>query len=76
MKEKDKIKWVYSSKDNQELAQRYAEWSEDYDADLIEAYGWRAPQYASAVMAKYVPQNGKVLDAGAGTGLVGVCLPF
>ena len=74
MNEEDKIKWVFSSKDNQELAERYAEWSKDYDADLIDAYGWQAPQYASEFMAKYVPQNGKVLDAGAGTGLVGVCL--
>jgi SAM-dependent methyltransferase len=74
MTEEDKIKWIYSSKDNQELAQRYAEWSEHYDYDLMEAYGWYAPQHASEFVVKYVPQKGKVLDAGAGTGLVGLCL--
>ena len=31
---KDRVKWVYSSKNNQELAERYNQWAKDYDRDL------------------------------------------
>ena len=70
----DRVQWVYSSKDNSELSQRYDEWAKDYDKDLSEVFGWIAPKTASAYLAKYVHQDSIVLDAGAGTGLVGLAL--
>jgi predicted TPR repeat methyltransferase len=74
MKEKDKLQWIYSSRDNQELENRYDEWADTYDLDLEHDYGWRVPKLTAVFLDKYVPKNGRILDAGAGTGLVGECL--
>ena len=73
-KNQDRVQWVYSSKNNSELSQRYDEWAKDYDKDLSEFFGWTAPKIASAYLAKYVHPDSIVLDAGSGTGLVGVAL--
>ena len=73
-KNEDRVQWVYSSKNNSELSERYDEWAKDYDKDLSEFFGWIAPKTASSYLAKYVNQDSAVLDAGAGTGLVGLAL--
>ncbi len=73
-KNEDRVQWVYSSKDNSELSQRYDEWAKDYDKDLSEIFGWIGPKTASDYLAKYVHPESVVLDAGAGTGLVGLAL--
>ena len=70
----NRVKWVYSSKDNSELSERYDEWAKDYDNDLSKFFGWIAPETASQYLAKHVDQDADVLDAGAGTGLVGEAL--
>ena len=74
MDEKDRLKWIYSSKDNRELCERYNQWAKDYDNELEEDYGWMAPHIVAGCVTKYVPKEGRILDAGAGTGLVGQCL--
>ncbi len=74
MEDKDKLKWIYSSKDNLELSAHYDQWAKSYDTDLIQDYGWKAPQVATDFVKKYVPKDSKILDVGAGTGLVGQCL--
>jgi SAM-dependent methyltransferase len=71
MESQNRVQWVYSSRNNEELAERYDNWAKDYDSDLEQDFEWIAPQRAAEVFAKYVPKNGLVLDAGAGTGLVG-----
>ena len=71
MESQNRVQWVYSSDSNEELAERYDDWAKDYDTDLAQDFEWVAPQRAAEVFAKYVPKNGRVLDAGAGTGLVG-----
>ncbi len=43
MEKQDKIQWVFSSRDNQELAQRYEQWAKDYDDELERDYEWRGP---------------------------------
>ena len=73
-KSEDRVQWIYSSKTNSELTQRYDEWAKDYDRDLSEIFGWIAPQTAADYLAKYVRPESLVLDAGAGTGLVGLAL--
>ena len=70
----DRVQWIYSSENNAELSERYDEWAKDYDADLSEVFGWIAPKTASSYLAKYVHPHSVVLDAGAGTGLVGLAL--
>ncbi len=74
MDRRDRVKWIYSSKDNRDLAARYDQWAATYDSDLHEAFGWIGPQRAVAVFSELVPRQARVLDAGAGTGLVGQAL--
>jgi SAM-dependent methyltransferase len=74
MEGRNKVQWIYSSRDNEELAERYDQWAKDYDVDLERDFAWRGPEFAAGLFAKYVPKEAKTLDAGAGTGLVGVIL--
>ena len=74
MDQKDRVKWIYSSQDNKELAERYDVWAKDYDSDLEDAFGWQGPQRAVDFFSRYVPKEARILDAGAGTGLVGLLL--
>lgn len=74
MKAHNRVQWVYSSRDNHELAERYDQWSSEYDVDLAEEFGWVGPKRAADTLARYVPRDATILDAGAGTGLVGQCL--
>ena len=70
----NRVQWVYSSKSNSELTKRYDEWSKDYDKDLTEDFGWTAPKTAADFLVKHIRPDSIVLDAGAGTGLVGMAL--
>ena len=70
----DRVQWVYGSTNNQELEERYDQWAAEYDKDLDEVFNWNAPQTGAKVLAALVPADARVLDAGAGTGLVGKCL--
>ena len=74
MTQNDRVRWVYSSQNEQELEERYDQWAEEYDADLETDFGWISPQRTSEYLAKHVAKEGSILDAGAGTGLVGECL--
>jgi len=65
------VQWVYSSQSNQELAERYDQWAKDYEGDLEKDFGWLGPASTVEALARYVPKSAKILDAGAGTGLVG-----
>ena len=70
----NRVQWVYSSSTNQELEERYDQWATQYDKDLAEEFAWNAPQTATDLFARHVPAGAKILDAGAGTGLVAECL--
>lgn len=71
---RDRVQWVYASKNNRELEARYDEWAGEYDKDLREEFHWIAPRATVALLAKYVRRYARILDAGVGTGLVGECL--
>jgi SAM-dependent methyltransferase len=71
MERQDRVKWVWSSRDNKELEGRYDQWAKDYDADLNEEFGYVSPQMAVDLFTRYVHKGARILDAGAGTGLVG-----
>ena len=50
----------------------YRNWAEDYDRELIEDFGYVAPEQAVAVLHQQVPNRFvPILDMGCGTGLVG-----
>jgi len=69
-----RVQWVYESSNDKELEDRYDQWAVDYDNDLAAEFAWNAPQNGSDVFAKHVEKSAHILDAGAGTGLVGECL--
>ena len=74
MEQENKVQWIYSSRNNEELEERYDQWAKDYDADLERDSAWWGPEFAAEFFAKYVPKEARILDAGAGTGLVGAVL--
>lgn len=74
MEEHNRVQWVYSARDNNELSDRYDQWAKDYDSDLDRDFGWLGPRRAAEVFALHVPKHARILDAGAGTGLVGEAL--
>lgn len=67
----DKVQWVYSSKNNSELSDRYNQWAKDYEQDLTENFGRPNREPIIDLTIKYVPKNAHILDAGVGTGIMG-----
>jgi len=74
MKKQSKVQWIYSSRNNQELTERYDQWAKDYDAELEQDFEWQGPQRTAEFFTRYVPKTARILDAGAGTGLMGEIL--
>lgn len=62
---------VYNATGTQEVAALYDGWAETYDADMASA-GYRHPSICLALLARHLPRGAApLLDAGAGTGLIG-----
>ncbi|MBA3325481.1 MAG: class I SAM-dependent methyltransferase [Rhodobacteraceae bacterium] len=62
---------VYAAKSPEEVARRYDGWAETYEGEMARI-GYRHPAIALALLARHLPRGaGPILDAGAGTGLVG-----
>lgn len=62
---------VYRARRPEDLARVYDIWAATYDADMAVA-GYRHPSIGLALLARHLPRGAiPVLDAGAGTGLVG-----
>jgi predicted TPR repeat methyltransferase len=67
----DHLDAVYAAKGPDDIARLYDDWAASYDADMAKA-GYRHPAIATALLARHLPRgSAPVLDAGAGTGLVG-----
>ena len=65
---------AYNARDGQEAAELYDSWSEDYEKS-ISSWGYTTPAIAAGLFGRYVkPEEGTVLDAGAGTGITGEVL--
>lgn len=65
----DKLRWIFDTRDDEQLAARYDAWAADYDADH-DRWGWTGPSRATQrLLALLDPAT--VLDAGCGTGGVG-----
>ena len=62
---------VYGARSTEEVARGYDAWAETYEAEMAAA-GYRHPAICLALLARWLPRGaGPILDAGAGTGLVG-----
>ena len=69
-----RVKWVYAAASAGESRDRYDAWAPDYERDLLDTYGYRLPATVADHFTRWVDPAARVLDAGVGTGLVGVCL--
>src|SRR5688500_18000049 len=62
---------VYGAKGAEEIASLYDRWAASYDAQMSAA-GYRHPTICLALLARHLPPGAApLLDAGAGTGLIG-----
>ncbi len=62
---------VYDAKSTEDVAAHYDAWAETYDAEMAVA-GYRHPSICLALLARHLPKGASpILDAGAGTGLIG-----
>lgn len=62
---------VYDAKAPEEVAALYDGWASTYEAEMAAA-GYRHPSICAALLARHLPRGAApLLDAGAGTGLMG-----
>jgi len=65
---------IYKIKKPEELLKYYQDWADNnkYNKDMVD-WNYTAPQETVSVLKKYaLNKNSKILDAGCGTGLVGI----
>ena len=66
---------VLAAKSVEDLMSAYDEWASNYDHDLNDEWGYLAPKsVADLVAAQVSDRTARILDAGCGTGLVGLHL--
>lgn len=62
---------VYAARDSREVAELYDRWADDYEESIL-AWGYLTPAVTSWFIGRFVEdKTSPVLDAGAGTGLMG-----
>ena len=65
---------VYQATSKSEIDRAYDEWANTYD-EQIDDIGWCIPPLASVMLTRQLPSPaGPILDAGAGTGIMGELL--
>ncbi|HJN86754.1 MAG: class I SAM-dependent methyltransferase [Dehalococcoidia bacterium] len=71
---KERLHWIYASQGNRDLEERYDSWAGKYDEDVA-GYGYKIPGIVAGFVGRYLkPADGPLLDAGAGTGVMGEVL--
>lgn len=70
----ERVDWVIRAPDNQEMRRRYDIWAAQYDGDVGSVEDYLAPMELAKVAAQHLDPGMLVIDAGAGTGLVGAAL--
>jgi MFS family permease len=63
---------LYGARDLDELRSEYDRIAADYDTELIHGMGYRSPGAVAAVARRLLATDARILDVGAGTGLLGV----
>ena len=62
---------VYDAKSREEIAALYDGWADGYEGEMARA-GYRHPTICLALLGRHLPRGARpVLDAGAGTGILG-----
>jgi SAM-dependent methyltransferase len=71
---KERLKWIYKAEGVEDLQSRYDLWAEEYEKD-VSSYGYKIPAVVAGFLGRYLrPIDGTILDAGAGTGIMGEML--
>ena len=65
---------LYGARNLDELRSEYDRIASAYDAELVDAMGYRSPGAVTAVAQRLLGPDARILDVGAGTGLLGVAL--
>ncbi|MGH3065286.1 MAG: MFS transporter [Gaiellaceae bacterium] len=65
---------LYGARDLAELRSEYDRIASAYERELVHGMGYRSPEAVATVARKLVQADARVLDVGAGTGLLGVAL--
>ena len=65
---------LYGASTLEELRAEYDRIASSYDTELLDGMGYRSPAAVTAVARRLLPSDARILDAGAGTGLLGVAL--
>lgn len=65
----------YGEKNSDEVRLTYRDWADAYDSELLDEFGYQAPNAAVETLHKRLPSlDSVILDMGCGTGLVGELL--
>ncbi len=68
------LRSTFTTRDGQESGELYDSWAENYERNVA-SWGYTTPAVAAGLFGRYVgPEDGTVLDAGAGTGITGEIL--
>jgi MFS family permease len=65
---------LYGAASLDELRAEYDRVAGAYDAALVDGLGWNAPPLVATVAKRHLAPDARILDVGAGTGLLGVAL--
>lgn len=69
-----RLKAVYAARSNEELAAHYDQWAATYDRDVL-GFGYAYPGLIAGLVGRHVRDlEAPLLDAGCGTGLIGILL--
>ncbi|MES2335894.1 MAG: class I SAM-dependent methyltransferase [Pseudomonadota bacterium] len=69
-----RVNWVIRAPDNAEMRRRYDLWAEAYDGDVGDVEDYLAPREVARVAGGVLHRTARIMDAGAGTGLLGFVL--
>ncbi len=67
---------LYGARDLAELRSEYDRIATAYDRELVDHMGYRSPEAVATVARRLLPADARILDVGAGTGLLGVALAW
>lgn len=65
---------LFGARNLDELRAEYDRIAPVYDVELVEGMGYRSPAAVTEIARSLLPVESRILDAGAGTGLLGVAL--
>ena len=68
------LSWICDSQSTDELKSKYDSWAKNYDADVRESWKFILDNVAVILEKNLSQRTVKILDAGAGTGLLGEIL--